>query len=384
MTNLLGNVTRYDVSFERGEGVWLYDSSGKAYLDFLGGIAVCALGHNHPALTEALREQAGRLLHVSNLFYTPQIVEAADALVARLGPGRVYFCNSGTEANETAIKAVRKHAWRRGETDRYEIVCVDGSFHGRTFGSLAATMQAGKKDGFGPMPEGFSSVPLNDTDALDRAVTERTAAVMIEAIQGESGVRPLDVAFAEAARRLCTERGAALVCDEIQTGMGRTGRWWGYEHLGITPDVVTLAKALGGGMPVGATWLSEAMSDALRPSDHSTTQGGGPLQCAAVLATIGTIEREGLIENASKMGEWIRSEIADLGTEVRGEGLLLALELGEPVAAQVVGAALEGGLVTNAVTPSAVRLAPPLTVSAAEAEEGVTRLRAAVEKVRGR
>lgn len=380
--NLLGNVMRYHVDFERGEGAWLYDTDGEAYLDFLGGVAVCALGHNHPALTKALQEQAARLLHVSNLFFTPQIVEAADALVAKLGAGRVYFCNSGTEANEAAIKAVRKHAWRRAETGRFEIVALEGSFHGRTLGSLAATMQEGKREGFGPLPGGFLSVPLNDVAALDAAVTERTAAVFVEPIQGEAGVRPLTEEFAGAARRLTSERGATLVCDEIQTGVGRTGRWWGFEHLRITPDVVTLAKALGGGFPVGAMWLSEPFADSLQPSDHSTTQGGGPLACAAVLAVLDTIEREGLLENASKMGEWIAAEIADLGTEVRGHGLLLALELDAPVAGDVVTAALGHGLIVNNVTPTAVRLAPPLNITAAEAEEGVRRLRAAVEKVR--
>lgn len=381
MSALLGNVTRYPVSFERGEGSWLYDTDGKAYLDFLGGVAVCALGHNHPALTTAIQEQAAQLLHVSNLFYTPPIERAADALIDNLGPGRIYFCNSGTEANEAAIKAVRKQAWRAGERDRYEIVALDGSFHGRTLGALAATMQPAKQEGFGPLLEGFVSVPLNDVEALDAAVTDRTAAVFFEPIQGEAGIRPVTEEFAHAARRLTTDRGSALVCDDIQTGVGRTGRWWGYEHLGITPDVVTLAKGLGGGFPVGAMWTSPGYAGSLRPSDHSTTQGGGPLACAAVLAVLDTIEREGLLDNASKIGEWIAGEIAGLGTEVRGKGLLLALELGEAVSADVVSKALELGLVVNNVTASAVRLAPPLNITPEDAEEGVRRLKEAVEEV---
>ncbi len=380
MSSLLGNVKRYDVSFTHGEGVWLYDTAEERYLDFLGGVAVCALGHGHPALTQALQEQAGRLLHVSNLFYTPQTIEAADAIVAKLGPGYVYFSNSGTESNEAAIKAVRKHAWRRGETERYEIVALEGSFHGRTLGSLAATMQPAKQEGYGPLLEGFVSVPINDTKALDAAVSERTAAIFIEPIQGEGGIRPLTTAFAQAARRLATERGALLVSDEIQTGVGRTGRWWGYEHLGIEPDVVTLAKALGGGFPVGAMWVSDEFGGSLQPGDHSTTQGGGPLACAAVLATLRTIELDGLIERADTVGKWIASELAPLGAEVRGAGLLIGLDLGEPRAGAVVRDALDERLIVNDVTATTVRLAPPLIVSDAEAEEGVRRLKAALGK----
>jgi predicted acetylornithine/succinylornithine family transaminase len=374
------NAARYPITFARGEGAWLYDTEGKRYLDFLGGIAVCALGHGHAGLTSALMDQAPRLLHVSNLFYTLEISAAADALVARLGDGRVYFCNSGTEANEAAIKAARKHAWRSGQQERNEIVAIEGSFHGRTYGSLAATMQPAKWEGFGPMPQGFVSVPLNDVAALEAAVTERTAAILLEPIQGEGGIRPLTQEFAQTARRLCDERGALLICDEIQTGVARTGRWWGYEHLDIAPDVVTLAKALGGGFPVGATWLSARCDDALQPSDHATTQGGGPLACAAVLAVLEAVDREGLVDNAAKMGEWIGDQIADIGTEVRGRGLLIGLELGRDKAAAVVEAGLKHGIIVNAVTPSTVRLAPPLTIGPAEADEGVRLLRQAVEE----
>lgn len=378
MNALLGNVKRFDVTFTHGEGAWLYDTEGERYLDFLGGVAVSVLGHQHPALTQALQEQAGRLLHVSNLFYTPEIVEAAEAINARLGLGRVYFCNSGTEANEAAIKAVRKHAWRRGEDERYEIVAVEGSFHGRTIGALAATMQPAKKLGFGPVPEGFISVPLNDRVALDKAVTSRTAAIIIEPIQGEGGIRPLTPPYAQFARRLATERGAALIVDEIQTGVGRTGKWWGFEHLGITPDFVTLAKALGGGFPVGAMWAAEAFSDSLQPGDHSTTQGGGPLACAAVVATLRTISAEGLVERAEVVGKWLMSELEPLGLEVRGKGLLIGVDLGAPRAAAVVRAALERRLIVNDVTPTTIRLAPPLIVSDGEADVAVRRLKDAL------
>ena len=376
---LLRNVGRYPITFVRGEGAWLYDEEGERYLDFLGGVAVCALGHGHRALTAALQEQAAQLLHVSNLFYTPQILEAAEAIITRLGPGRVYFCNSGTEANEAAIKAVRKHAWRRGETERYEIVCVEGSFHGRTMGALAATMQPPKKLGFGPLPEGFVSVPLNAVDALEKAVTERTAAIFVEPIQGEAGVRPLTSVFARRARELASKRGAALVADEIQTGVGRTGRWWGFEHLGITPDIVTVAKGIGGGFPVGAMWVSPSYADSLQPSDHSTTQGGGPLACAAVVATLKTISEEGLVQRAEEVGKWLMGELEPLDVDVRGKGLLIGIDLGAPRAAAVVRAALERRLIVNDVTPTAIRLAPPLIVSDGEADVAVRRLREALE-----
>jgi len=380
--SLAKNAARYPVTFARGEGVWLYDTDGKKYMDFLGGIAVCALGHAHPALTAALIDQSTKLLHVSNLFYTPEIVAAADALVDRLGgSGRVYFCNSGTEANEAAIKAARKFAWRNGDTERNEIVALEGSFHGRTYGSLAATIQPAKWEGFGPMPGGFVPVPLNDTGALQKAITAKTAGVIIEPIQGEGGIRPLTKEFAQMARRLCDVHGALLICDEIQTGIGRTGSWWGHDHLGFTPDIVTMAKALGGGFPVGATWLSAKCGDALQPSDHATTQGGGPLACAAVLATLEAIESEGLIANAAKLGDWIAGEFADLGAEVRGKGLLIGLDLGRDDAAKVVEAALGKGLIVNNVTASTVRLAPPLNITAQEAEQGIALLREAIKEV---
>jgi acetylornithine/N-succinyldiaminopimelate aminotransferase len=382
MTSLLGNINRYDVSFEHGEGVWLYDTDGNVYLDMLGGVAVCSLGHAHPALTEAIQKQAARLVHVSNLFYTPEIVEAAEAIVSKIAPGRVYFCNSGTEANEAAIKAARKLAWRAGEADRIEIVAIDGSFHGRTMGSLAATMQTGKREGFGPLLEGFLSVPINDVAALEAAVSEKTAAIMIEPIQGESGINPLTTEFAQAARRFASDHGALLVVDEIQTGIARTGKWWGYEHLGISPDVVTLAKALGGGFPIGATWLAEHVSTALQPGDHSTTQGGGPLACAAAIATLRTIDEEGLVERCAAMGKLLGDAVRPLGTEVRGAGLLVGLELGEPIANDVVKAALGEKLIVNDVNPSTIRIAPSLLVSEEEIDQCVQRLGNAIAGVK--
>ncbi len=380
-SRLLGNVKRHEIVFERGEGVWLYDDAGRRYLDMLAGVAVNILGHAHPDLTRTLREQAERLLHVSNLFRTPQAERAGEAIVERLGPGMVYFANSGTEANEAAIKLVRKHAWRAGEPGRVEIVALEASFHGRTFGSLAATMQPKKWEGFQPLPGGFRGIPVGDLAALDAAVGSRTAAVFIEPIQGEGGIRPLDPGYARAVREVCTERGALLVCDEIQTGVARTGRWWGFEHLDIRPDVVTLAKGLSGGVPAGAMWVDDRYAQALQAGDHSTTVGGGPLAGAAICTVLDVVDRDGLVDHARELGARIRTELEGLGTEVRGWGLLLAVDLGRPVAGAVVAAALARGLIVNDVTPSAIRVAPPLVITEQEAMDGIGLLRESIEAV---
>jgi acetylornithine/N-succinyldiaminopimelate aminotransferase len=371
---------RHPVVFERGEGVWLYDTEGKRYLDLFAGIAVSVLGHAHPALVSAIADQAGKLLHTTNLFHHPSGIAASQAVVGHIGPGGVYFCNSGTEANEAAIKLVRKRAWRADEKQRTKIVAVEGSFHGRTLGSLSITIQPAKWEGFAPLPGDVVTVAFDNVDALRVAVDDETAAVFIETIQGESGVRPMSRAFVEEARKLTLERGAMLVVDEIQTGMGRTGAWWGFEHHGIRPDVVTLAKGLGGGVPAGAMWVDERFVDAFQPSDHGSTQGGNPLSCAATVATLRAIEDEGLVQNASGVGDALRKAVAPLG-EVRGRGLLLAVDLGRPVASDVVRAALARGLVTNDVNPTSIRLAPPLILSEDEALEGADLLRAAVEEV---
>jgi acetylornithine aminotransferase len=371
---------RHPVVFERGEGVWLYDEDGKRYLDMLAGIAVSLLGHGHPALVSAISEQAARLLHTTNLFHHHPGTAAAAALVSKLGPGGVFFCNSGTEANEAAVKLVRKRAWRSGQSGRTQIVAVEGSFHGRTLGSLSITIQPAKWEGFSPLPADVVTVAFDDVAALDAAITDQTAAVFIETIQGESGINPLSSEFVARARDATLERGALLVVDEVQTGMGRTGAWWGFEHHGIRPDVVTVAKGLGGGVPAGAMWVDEQHTDAFQPSDHGTTQGGNPLACAAALAVIQTIDGEGLIENARTVGGALRKAIEPLG-EVRGAGLLLAVDLGRPVSSAVVSAALQRGLVVNDVNPTSIRLAPPLILTEAEALEGAELLRAAIEDV---
>ena len=372
---------RHPITFERGEGVWLFDTNGKRYLDMLAGIAVNVLGHAHPALVRTISDQAARMLHTTNLFHHPQGTAAAEALVDHIGPGGVFFCNSGTEANEAAIKLVRKRAWRADERQRTQIVAVEGSFHGRSLGSLSITIQPAKWEGFAPLPGEVVSVPYEDADALDAAITDRTAAVFIEAIQGEMGIRPMSDAFVQKARTATLERGAMLVLDEIQTGLGRTGSWWGYDHHGIRPDVVTLAKGLGGGVPAGAMWVDERYTDAFQPSDHGTTQGGNPLACAATVTVLKTIDEEALVANARIVGDVLREAIAPLGVEVRGKGLLLALELGRPIASAVVTAALQRGLIVNDVNPTSIRLAPPLILTAEQAREAADLLRDAIEEV---
>lgn len=358
---------RQPVAFARGEGAVLWDVNGKEYLDFLGGIAVMSVGHSHPAVVAAIREQAGLLTHVSNLFYTEPQVRLAERLHDLLGWGKVFFANSGAEANECALKLARRWS-RRDGGERAGVVAALGSFHGRTFATLAATGQPAKHEAFAPMPPWFTYVPLNDEAALDAAVGDDTAAVLLEVVQGEGGVRLATPAFLETARKLCDERGATLIFDEVQTGLGRTGRWFGFQHFGVTPDVITLAKALGAGLPIGACIAREEVADAFRPGDHATTFGGGPIPCAAALAVLDVIEREGLIERSEAMGKRLVAALSEATkgnpavTEVRGIGLLVAVALRGPWAAEVVSAALGRGLVVNNVAPDAVRLAPPLVV----------------------
>jgi acetylornithine aminotransferase len=349
----------------------------------MAGISMNNVGHCHPAVVRAITEQAARLINCSNLYYTEPMIALAEWIRDSSLGGRVFFCNSGTEANEAAIKLVRKRAWRAGQPDRTDIVAIEGSFHGRTLGSLSITIQPAKWEGFAPLPGGVVTVPFDDVAALEKCIGEHTAAVFIEPIQGEVGIRPISNEFAAAARELTTEHGALLVVDEIQTGMGRTGAWLGIEHYGIRPDVVTLAKGLGGGVPAGAMWVDASYVDSFQPSDHGTTQGGNPLACAAAVAVFETIEREGLIENSRRVGESLRTALEPLGTEVRGRGLLIALDLGEPIAGDVVRAGLERGIVVNDVNPTSIRLAPPLIITEEQALEGVEKLSASIDAVRG-
>ena len=361
------------VTFVRGEGSRLYDGEERAYLDFVAGLAVTSLGHAHPAVADALAAQARTLLHVSNLYGTtvaPDVAITLDRLVG--GGGRVFFCNSGAEANECAIKLARKWAG----PGRYAVVSLYGSFHGRTLATLHATGQPQRHEAFQPLPEGFRHVAWGDLGALDRAVDPAVvAAVLLETVQGEGGVRPLPAGYLAAARRLCDERHVLLVIDEVQTGLGRTGRWFGFQHDEVRPDVVTMAKALGNGVPIGACWAREQVAAAFVPGDHATTFGGQPLATAAARATLAVMEAEDVTARAAHAGARLQGALEalpEIGT-VRGRGLLLAAELeGARPAPVVAAAALEAGLLVNAVTPTALRLAPSLLVTDDEIDEAVS------------
>jgi acetylornithine/N-succinyldiaminopimelate aminotransferase len=375
---LMPNYARPEVTFVRGQGTELWDDQGRRYLDFLSGIAVCSLGHAHPRVAEAICRQAQTLLHVSNLFgneLAPRLAVELDELVgdgARAG-GQLFFSNSGAEANECAIKLARR--W--GGRGRHVVVSAYGSFHGRTLATLHATGQPAKHEMFQPLPEGFRHVAWADVEALAQALDPGVTAVLLEPVQGESGVIPAPPGYLQAVRRLCDERGVLLIVDEVQTGLGRTGRWFGFQHDGVEPDVVTMAKALGNGMPIGACWARADVAAAFEPGDHATTFGGQPLAVSAALATLEVMREEGVTERARLMGRRLSSALAELPgvVEVRGRGLLLAAVLAAPVARQAAAAALTAGLVINPVTADALRLAPPLLVSEQEVSEAVAVLR---------
>jgi acetylornithine/N-succinyldiaminopimelate aminotransferase len=371
MSALMNNYPPQPVTFVRGEGSRLWDADGKVYLDFLGGLAVTSLGHAHPAVADAIAEQARTLLHVCNLYGTtvgPAVAETLDRLLG--GGGKIFFANSGAEANECAIKLARK--W--SGPGRYAVVSTYGSFHGRTLAALAATGQPAKHEPFQPMPEGFRHVALGDIDAMDAAVDPKVvAAVLVEPIQGEGGVNVPPKGWLGEVRRLCDERDVLLMLDEVQTGLGRTGEWFGFQHEGVRPDVVTLAKALGNGMPIGACWAREEVAAAFVPGDHGTTFGGQPLAAAAARATLAVMEAEDVPARATRAGARLAEGLTGLPgvASVRGRGLLLAAELAGRLSKDVAGAALDRGLVVNAVTPTAIRLAPSLLVTDDEIDEAL-------------
>jgi acetylornithine/N-succinyldiaminopimelate aminotransferase len=372
--SVIASYARLPVEFVRGEGSRLWDNEGNEYLDFLCGISVTSLGHCHPRVVEAVREQVGRLMHTSNLFYTEPAMRLASRLSQSSLGGKVFFCNSGAEANEAAIKVARKA--RPGG----EFVVALGAFHGRTYGSLSATPQESKQAPFAPLVPGFRAVEPTP-DAIAGAVDAQTAAVLLEPIQGESGVHELSVQCLRAAREACDEHGAALIFDEIQCGMGRTGTLWAYEQTGVRPDALTTAKALGGGLPIGALVTGERLADVLQPGDHGSTFAGGPVVAAAALAALELTEDDTLLDNVRERGRQLADGLARLAhvVMVRGRGLMLAAEL-DVAAPEVMRRALaEQRLVTNATGPTSLRLLPPLTVSAGEVDEALRRLGAVLE-----
>lgn len=359
---------RFPVAFERGEGVYLYDTEGNRYLDFMSGIAVNALGHSHPALREALHAQVDRVLHTSNLYHVENQSLLAKKLVESSCADRVFFCNSGAEANEGAIKLARMVHYKKGITDRYEVITLENSFHGRTLATVAATGQEKYRKPYRPLTPDFRSVPINDFEALEAAVSDRTCAIMMEPVQGESGVHPLTKEYAKKVRRLCDERGIVLIFDEVQTGIGRTGKLFGYQHLDVEPDIFTLAKALGGGVPIGAVCAKDSVS-VFEGGDHGSTFGGNPLAAAAGLAVLTTIEKEKLLDNANIVGDRLRQMLGELPgvTEVRGFGLMIGAELTIP-AAEVNAKLFEKKILCGAVG-NTLRILPPLIADEDHIEE---------------
>jgi len=361
---LMRTYKRAPVDFVRGEGALLWDAEGKRYLDFLTGISVCSVGHCHPDVVQVVQEQSQRLMHVSNLFYTEPMARLAERLAESSLGGRVFFSNSGTEANECAIKIARKHAHGRGIAEP-EIVSFESDFHGRSYGALAATPALAANEALGPMLPGFRAVPRNDASALREAVGESTAAVLIEPIQGESGVFPITDEALLAARQACDEAGALLILDEIQTGVGRTGSLWAYEQTPVRPDVITSAKALGGGYPIGACIAGPAAAEALEPGDHGSTFAGGPVATAAAIAVLDVVDDPVLLRNVRELGAYLceRLEALDGVAGTRGRGLMVGVALEEGIDAAAVGAdLLERGLVVNAPRPDTLRLLPPLVI----------------------
>jgi acetylornithine/N-succinyldiaminopimelate aminotransferase len=367
---------RAPVQFVRGEGARVWDSEGKEYLDFLAGISVCSVGHCHPAVVEAVREQVGTLTHTSNLYLTEGGVLLAQRLAGSSLEGKAFLCNSGTEANECAIKLVRKHAHGRGIAEP-EIVVLEGAFHGRTMGSLSATPGLATNESFAPYLPGFRPVPRDDPDALRAAVGECTAAVMLEPIQGETGVNVISDEVIAAARRACDESGALLVFDEIQTGMGRTGSLWAYEQLPVRPDVLTSAKALGGGLPVGACVAAPVAADVLERGDHGSTFAGGPLIAAASLAAFDVIDDPELLRRVRDLGARLSEglEAIDAIGEVRGRGLMIGARLEGADAKDVAARALAEGLIVNPIGEDTLRFLPPLMIGEAEVDEALEVLR---------
>lgn len=364
------------VRMVKGEGCKLWDEQGNEYLDFLAGIAVVGLGHANPEIADAIAEQARTLVHVSNLYGTVPGTDVAITLDRLLGGGgQIFFTNSGAEAIECAIKLARK--W--GGDGRYGVVSAYGSFHGRTLGALHATGQPAKWEGFQPLPEGFRHVAWNDLAALEAAIDPTVAAVLLEPIQGEGGVHPATAEYFEGVRRLCDERGLLMIVDEIQTGLGRTGEWFGFQHFGVEPDVVTMAKALGNGMPIGACWAKRDVAAVFQPGDHGTTYGGQPLAASAARATLEILERVNAPQLAERAGAEFRHllETVEGVIQVRGLGLLLAAELAVGIDAKAVaGDLLQRGLIVNAVSPTSLRFAPPLIVSESEIAKAVDLLSA--------
>ena len=388
MKAVMETYKRMNIAPTSGKGSWLFDEKGNRYLDFIGGIATNTLGHGHPALVGAVQDQAGELIHCSNLYEIPLQAEVAQMLTEATDFDKVFFCNSGTEAVEAAIKLGRKYAYETYGSEKHEVLTFTKSFHGRTYGSLSATAQATYQEAFGPMVPGFAYAPFGDLEAAKEAVGPQTAAVLVEPIQGEGGINPAPEGFLEGLRELCDEHGAVLIFDEVQTGAGRTGHLYAYQGVGVVPDVLTSAKGLGGGVPVGAMMTKEEYA-VLTPGNHGSTFGGNPLAMAAVKAVLGVVGDPVFLEEVRFKGAILKNALWLVagrvpGAGVRGEGLLLGLDLGDPeLAKRVFQKCLEEGVLVNLIAGTTIRLAPPLTVTKSEIRYALDTLRTAVDSLVG-
>jgi acetylornithine/N-succinyldiaminopimelate aminotransferase len=367
---------RFPIAFKHGKGTWLWDVEGKKYLDLLAGIAVNSIGHCHPELGKAIAKQAGILMHVSNFFVSEPQVNLAKKLTILSGLSRVFFTNSGAESVEGAIKVARKYAHSKGKGGT--IISMQNSFHGRTLATIATGQEKYQK-GFEPIPSGFFQVPFNGIDSFQTKLNKNVAAVIIELIQGEGGIKPADISFVKQLRKICDEQDILLIFDEIQTGIGRTGKWFAKDHYGIQPDIMTLAKGLGGGMPIGAFLCNDKVSNPIEFGDHGTTFGGNPLACAAALAVIEVIENKNLCDNASQMGDFLTKSLQKLASkhsqikEIRGKGLMIGVEMNKSAAA-LVKLLLDKGVVANATAENVLRLVPPLIITQTELEFGLKQI----------
>lgn len=374
-TYLMNTYKPLPVAFARGEGAWLWDTNGKRYLDALAGIAVSGLGHAHPKLVKAISEQAGKIIHSSNLVEVPEQAALAEKLCKLAGMDNAFFCNSGAEANECAIKIARLHGHQRG-VENPQIIVMEKAWHGRTLATLAATGSRKAQAGFEPLVTGFIRVPYNDIEAINQIASRNNSvvAVLSEVLQGEGGVIPARAEYLQALRKLCDEKQWLLMIDEVQSGIGRTGKWFGFQHAGIVPDVMPLAKGMGSGVPIGACLARGIAAQVFKPGNHGTTFGGGPLVSVASLTTLNIMEEEGLLDNAAKMGEIIRNGFKQAldgvagVKDIRGQGLMIGVELDRPCA-DLVKAALENGLLINVTADSVIRLLPPLIIKPAQAQQ---------------
>ncbi|WP_457634961.1 acetylornithine/succinylornithine family transaminase [Persephonella sp.] len=379
---LIGNYARYPVSFVRGEGVYLYDTEGKRYLDMLAGIAVNTLGHSHPELSKVICQQASKLIHTSNLFHIQPQIDVAKILVENSCLDKVFFCNSGAEANETAIKLVRKYFYDKGQPEKFEIITFTGGFHGRTIGSLTATAQPKYHEGFKPLLQGIRYAEFNNIKSLRESLSKNTAAVMFEFIQGEGGINLIDEKFLNEIKKISEERDLLIVVDEVQTGIGRTGKLFAYQHYGLCPDIITLAKGLGGGVPTGAVMAKDEIAKAFTPGTHGSTFGGNFLATSAAKVVLKNVLSEGFLKDVEEKGEYIKEKLKKIGLDPRGKGLMIGSTLPEKInAGELAKRCLENGLIVGTAGGNTLRLVPPLIITKSQIDEGIEILSEVVKQM---